>query len=91
MIQAVVLKNRRVFDESCRCVVDRVWPGYSNAFNRHTICHPSVALRESENMPRMLAPVHFVLIAIAGWMNQRQQQMIEYLREENRVLREQLD
>ena len=38
----------------------------------------------------MLAPVQFVLIAIAGWMNQRQQQMIEYLREENRLLREQL-
>jgi hypothetical protein len=38
----------------------------------------------------MLDPVQFVLIAIAGWMNQRQQQMIEYLREENRVLREQL-
>ena len=41
-------------------------------------------------MPRMLDPVQFVLIAIAGWMNQRQEQMIEYLREENRVLREQL-
>ena len=32
----------------------------------------------------------FVLFAIAGRMNQRQFQMIEYLREENRVLREQL-
>jgi hypothetical protein len=41
-------------------------------------------------MPRILDPVQFVLIAIAGWMNQRQRQMIEYLREENRVLREQL-
>jgi putative transposase len=38
----------------------------------------------------MLDPVQFVLVAIAGWMNQRQQQSIEYLREENRVLREQL-
>src|SRR4051794_2514400 len=55
-----------------------------------SICDPSVALREPENMPRMLDPVQFVLIAIAGWMNQRQQQMIEYLREENRVLRKQL-
>jgi putative transposase len=27
---------------------------------------------------------------MAGWMNQHQVQMIEYLREENRVLREQL-
>ena len=41
-------------------------------------------------MPRMLDPVQFVLVAIAGWMNQRQQRTIEHLREENRVLREQL-
>jgi putative transposase len=41
-------------------------------------------------MPRMLDPFQFVLVAVAGWMNQRQQQTIEYLREENRVLREQL-
>jgi len=38
----------------------------------------------------MLDPFQFVLVAVAGWMNQRQQQTIEYLREENRVLREQL-
>src|SRR3954463_2187745 len=31
-----------------------------------------------------------MLIAVAGWMNQHQRQAIEYLREENRVLREQL-
>ena len=31
-----------------------------------------------------------VVIAVAGWMNQRQLQIIDYLREENRVLREQL-
>jgi putative transposase len=41
-------------------------------------------------MPRMLDPFQFVLVAVAGWMNQRQQQTIEYLREENRVLRAQL-
>src|SRR3954449_11493630 len=41
-------------------------------------------------MSRMLDPVQFILVAIAGWMNQRQRQAIEYLREENRVLREQL-
>jgi hypothetical protein len=37
-----------------------------------------------------LDPVRVVLISIAGWMNQRQQHAIDYLREENRVLREQL-
>jgi len=41
-------------------------------------------------MPRVLDPFRFVLIAVAGWMNQRQLQVIDYLREENRVLREQL-
>jgi putative transposase len=43
-----------------------------------------------EAMPRVMNPFQFVLIAVAGWMNQHQQQLIEYLREENRVLREQL-
>src|SRR3954453_14671974 len=41
-------------------------------------------------MPRVLDPFWFLLIAASGWMNQHQVQMIEYLREENRVLREQL-
>ena len=41
-------------------------------------------------MPRVLYPFRFVLIAVGGWMNQHQLQIIYYLREENRVLREQL-
>src|SRR6266852_6055961 len=41
-------------------------------------------------MPRVLDPFRFVLIAVAGWMNQHQLHIIDYLREENRVLREQL-
>ncbi len=41
-------------------------------------------------MPTALDPFRFLLIALAGWMNERQLQMIEYLREDNRVLREQL-
>ena len=41
-------------------------------------------------MRGVLDPFRFVLICMAGWMNQQQQQSIEYLREENRVLRQQL-
>ena len=41
-------------------------------------------------MPRALDPFRFVVVAVAGWLNQRQLQIIDYLREENRVLREQL-
>ena len=39
---------------------------------------------------KVLNPFQFVVIVLAGWMNQQQQNVIEYLREENRVLREQL-
>ena len=39
---------------------------------------------------KVLNPFQFVVIVLAGWMNQGQQNVIEYLREENRVLREQL-
>jgi transposase InsO family protein len=35
-------------------------------------------------------PWTFFMVAIAGWMNRQQQEAIEYLREENRVLREKL-
>jgi hypothetical protein len=31
------------------------------------------------------------LVAVGGWMNQHQRQIIDYLREENPVLREQLN
>jgi putative transposase len=41
-------------------------------------------------MPTVLDPFRFVVMAAAGWMNQHQLQIIDYLREENRVLREQL-
>jgi putative transposase len=41
-------------------------------------------------MQGILDPFRFVLIALSGWMNQRQLQAMDYLREENRVLREQL-
>jgi putative transposase len=37
-----------------------------------------------------LDPFSFLVVSIAGWMNQRQHHVIEYLIEENRVLREQL-
>lgn len=41
-------------------------------------------------MARTLDPFQSLLVVFAGWTNLRQQQTIEYLREENRVLREQM-
>jgi hypothetical protein len=33
-------------------------------------------------MPRPLDPFRLLLVVVAGWMNQEQQHIIEYLREE---------
>ena len=41
-------------------------------------------------MTHILDPFRFLLIAFSGWMNDRQLLLIDYLRAENRVLREQL-
>ena len=41
-------------------------------------------------MHACLNPFSFLVVSVAGWMNQHQQHVIEYLVEENRVLREQL-
>ncbi len=35
-------------------------------------------------------PWTFFAVAIAGWMNRQQQEVIQYLRTENQILREQL-
>jgi len=35
-------------------------------------------------------PFRLLLISLPGWLNQRQQDALDYLQEENRVLREQL-
>jgi hypothetical protein len=42
-------------------------------------------------MQAALNPFSFLVISVAGWMNQRQQHVIEYLIEKNRALREQLE
>jgi hypothetical protein len=37
-----------------------------------------------------LSPLRLLLVTLAGWVNRHQQQVIEYLVEENGVLRKQL-
>jgi hypothetical protein len=36
-------------------------------------------------MPPLSYPLGFVLVALVGWMNQGQRDVIEYLQEENRA------
>jgi hypothetical protein len=42
-------------------------------------------------MTNALQPLHFLVIALASWLNRQQQAVVDYLIEENRVLREQLE
>jgi hypothetical protein len=42
-------------------------------------------------MTNALHPFHLLVIAIAGWLNRQQQMVIDYLIEENHVLKEQLE
>jgi len=37
-----------------------------------------------------LTPLRFLAVALAGWLSQQQQEVVEFLCEENRVLREQI-
>ena len=41
-------------------------------------------------MKSVLHPWQLLLLILAGWINQREQDVIEYLRAENHVLREKL-
>lgn len=42
-------------------------------------------------MSYVLQPFHLLVITLAGWLNRHQQAVIEYLIEENRVLKDQLE
>ena len=41
-------------------------------------------------MAQVLQPLQILIAVLAGWINEHQQTAIDYLREENRVLKEQL-
>ena len=41
-------------------------------------------------MTNVTQPFHLLVIALAGWLNRQQKDVIDYLIEENRVLKDQL-
>ena len=41
-------------------------------------------------MSTRVSPQIFLVSLLAGWLNQEQQRVLDYLQEENRVLKEQL-
>ncbi len=51
---------------------------------------PSYHPGECNTIPFMNLPLKFLLLMWAGWVNRAQQNQIYYLKEENRILREQV-
>lgn len=42
-------------------------------------------------MTNVIQPFHLLAIALTGWLNRHQQAVIDYLIEDNRVLKDQLE
>jgi hypothetical protein len=70
----------------CNGVVSKNWIELKN---KRQECGGAMSDGSLRTMPKSLDPFRFLLISVAGWMNQQQRDAIEYLREENRVLRTQ--
>jgi putative transposase len=54
-------------------------------------CRTRAGLRHDRPMTADVYPLQVLLVTLAGWVNRHQQHLIEYLMEENRVLKGQLD
>ena len=41
-------------------------------------------------MSNTISPLTFLILAFSGWLNRHQQHILDYMKEENRILKEQL-
>ncbi len=71
-----------------RPLIYPVWPENSIYLEQREKI-PGVVDNEAPDV-KVSGPFRFLLISLSGWMKQRQLSAIDYLREENRVLREHL-
>jgi len=54
------------------------------------VCQQRLSACYADTMRMTLDPFRLLLVSLAGYLNQQQQEVIDYLQEENRVLHEQL-
>jgi putative transposase len=81
---APVLSKNSIDPQNRGCLPVKGW-AWSGA--RHPMNDASGSL---STMVQLSPPLRFMLVALAGWVNQQQREVIDYLQEENRALREQL-
>jgi hypothetical protein len=77
--------DRRQAQQDVRAAIRRARQARAGA--RHAALWSTLT---PQTQPDAMSPWHVVLVALAGWLNREQQKVIEYLKEENRVPREQL-
>ena len=65
--------------------------GCKNSNERYDIVNIQYYRYSVRTMTHVIQPFHLLVVALAGWLNRHQQAVIEYLMEENRVLKDQLD
>jgi putative transposase len=84
----------RLFDWRDSLVVVPVMSNYTDDTRRDqpdsVASHESCRSIYSVAMSSLLQPLHLLLMMFAGWVNRHQLDMIDYLQEENRVLKERL-
>jgi hypothetical protein len=81
---APVLSKNSIDPQNRGCLPVKGW-AWSGA--RHPMNDASGSL---STMVQLSPPLRVMLVALAGWVNQQQREVIDYLQEENRALREQL-
>ncbi len=69
--------------------VDRV--GCKKSYEHYDIVSKKYYGYSVRPMTNVIQPFHLLVIAVSGWLNRHQQAVIDYLMEENRVLKEQLE
>ncbi len=68
---------------------DPVWCKYSN--EAYDLVIREYYRYSVRTMSNVIQPFHLLVIALAGWLNRHQQAVIDYLIEENRLLKAQLE
>jgi hypothetical protein len=69
---------------------ETIWQHHALPLAAPAWSRPNQGLRAVGSPKMSVAPLQFLLLVFAGWVNRCQLEIVEYLQEENRVLREQL-
>jgi hypothetical protein len=80
-------KSGRVDDFEEACALGNLGPICEPAIRQARTLEPERCLGHASAMDSLPSPLAFLLLVFSGWVNRRQLAVIDYLLEENRILR----